>query len=827
MHATTEADSVAEALGDVRPEADQVDRAMVRGRVANALFAAPVQPVKVGRFHLLERVGRGGMGVVYAAYDPDLDRRVAVKLVPVDDRATRARWLAEAQAQARLAHPNVVPVHDVSVVDDRICIVMEFVAGETLRTWCGASRSPRAILDVYRQAGQGLDAAHRAGLVHRDFKPENAIVGVDGRVRVVDFGLAHAVGHVARDRAGTPRYMAPEQTSGDALTPAADQYAFCAALREALDARAPRWLVPALVRGTAREPEARFATMAELLRVLARDPAVIRRRRWIVAGTGGALAGAAAIAFFVGRGGAREHAVAPCSGGTAEIAGAWSASTRASVEARLAATGEYGAALVPRTLATLDGYASAWAGGHRAACEAHRRGEETDALLDRRMACLDRSRSALAALGEVLATVEVPAVPDAMVAVAALPDLARCDDTTALLAAVEPPPADIAAQVARLDGALEQAQLLLAAGRSDEARRRVTEILAAAPTTAYDPLEARALLVLGRTEIALEQRQTAIAPLHAATLLALGAGDHAVAVEAYARWAWVSGTTGDGDDALASAGFFAALGGSLRDGFPLALLHNNAGSVELARGERDRARESLERALAVARSIPAPAPVELTNVAVNLALVVDDGTRRDELFAGAIAELTRALGADHPRTLGIRVTAGRQTADDAAAEAALAPVCATLERLHPDTAGAKIAECWFEVGWLAHRRGARDEARAAFAAAAPVAERSLVTARAAVVRGYLALARDDAAAAEEVFAETLAALPRDGDDVPWFTRASIGEAHLGIALARRATGDARGAAAAFARAAEVLTAVIAAQPLPSFQRRLARARDQR
>jgi eukaryotic-like serine/threonine-protein kinase len=819
----TDAPAVGDALACARPGDDVVDRAMIRARVAAALFDEPVQPIKIGRFQLLQRVGRGGMGVVYAAYDPDLDRRVALKLVPVDDRETRDRWLAEAKALASLSHPHVVPVHDVDVVNDRICIVMEFVAGKTLRAWCDApGRSWGAILEVYRQAGEGLDAAHRAGLVHRDFKPDNAIVGADHRVRVVDFGLARTVGHAVADGAGTPRYMAPEQSSGAALTPAADQYAFCMSLREALGERAPRWIADAIDRGAAIDPAARYATMTELLRALVRDPARIRRRRWMAAGFAGAIAGAAAIAVSLGR----DPGVAPCSGGPAEIGRTWDAASKRAVEARLAAAGTYGAELAPRATATLDDYAATWAGSHRAACQAHRRGEQTGELLDRRMACLDRGRGALGALIGVLSTVEPAAVPDAMLAVAALPDLARCDDASALLAPIDPPPPAVAAQVARLDTELARADVVLAAGRADEARRLATGVVAGARDTAYRPLVARALLVVGRAEIALDGRERAAGPLREATLLALAAGDRPAAVEAFARWAWVTGSATGGEPVLPSVPFFAALGESAEGAggaFPVALLHNNAGSVELAAGHRDRARDAFEAALAAASAVPPPAPIELANIPTNLALVVDDPARRAALFADAIDQLTRAVGADHPLTLATRVTAGRQTDGDDAAAAALAPTCAALERLHPTDGAARIAPCWFEVGWLAYHRGATDEAVAAFTAAAAVAD-AQTPARAALIRGYLALARGDAKAARAVFADARAALSA-GDDAPWYVRALAGELDLGLAQALRAAGDRRGARDAFGRAAAALTTVVATQPLPSFARRLARANE--
>src|SRR5688572_10897853 len=334
-------------LGD-RPEADRLARAVARTRIANKLFAKNEQ-VTLGRYHLLEMVGSGGMGVVWGAWEPELDRRVAIKLVKATMQAARDRILLEGQALAKLSHPNVVPVFDVGVVDEQVYLVMEWVRGENLRAWCKPRegeppRTVRQIVDVYRAAGEGLAAAHRSGLIHRDFKPDNAMIGDDGRVRVLDFGLAR--GEVrAPDTdtpsdltrgAGTPRYMAPEQAEGKELTHAADQYAFAVSLREALGATVPRWLDEILTRATAREASNRYPSMDELVRALGRDPATVWRRRLLVAGTIVAAGGA----FAIGRAGT---SVDTCGGGADEIAKVWNASTAQRVATHLASLGAYGA----------------------------------------------------------------------------------------------------------------------------------------------------------------------------------------------------------------------------------------------------------------------------------------------------------------------------------------------------------------------------------------------------------------------------------------------------------------------------------------------------
>ncbi|WP_420715265.1 protein kinase domain-containing protein [Corallococcus sp. BB11-1] len=222
---------------------------------------------QVGRFLPLKVLGQGGMGVVYAAYDPDLDRKVALKLLRVKGgheqlEQGRARLLREAQAMARISHPNVIPVFEVGQWDRQVYVAMALVDGGTLRDWAKAKpRTWQELLDKYLAAGRGLEAAHTAGLVHRDFKPANVLVGKDGRVYVTDFGLARPMGEVADDEdadeqtrpvaeegspllnsqltqaglvMGTPAYMSPEQFRGELLDSRSDQFSFCAALYRAL-----------------------------------------------------------------------------------------------------------------------------------------------------------------------------------------------------------------------------------------------------------------------------------------------------------------------------------------------------------------------------------------------------------------------------------------------------------------------------------------------------------------------------------------------------------------------------------------------------------------
>jgi hypothetical protein len=263
----------------------------------------------VGRYVILDPVGAGGMGVVYAAYDPELDRRVALKLLSPGrsgGEPGRLRLLREAQALARLAHPNVVTVHDAGTFGERVFVALELVEGETLRRWLRAEPRPwREVLARFLPAGRGLAAAHAAGLVHRDFKPENVLLGQDGRVRVADFGLAKALEEPEEAwgaAPGTPAYMAPEQRRGMAADARSDQFSFCVALHEALygerpsaretpaGTQVPGWLRDVVLRGLKANPEERYPAMDDLLRDLERDPAAVRRR-WLAAAAIVILAG--------------------------------------------------------------------------------------------------------------------------------------------------------------------------------------------------------------------------------------------------------------------------------------------------------------------------------------------------------------------------------------------------------------------------------------------------------------------------------------------------------------------------------------------------------
>ncbi len=234
----------------------------------------------IARYQIKRLIGVGGMGIVYEAHDTTLDRGVALKLLR-PDLVGGPSLLAEARAMARLQHPHIVAVHDAGYSSGRLYVCMELVHGCTLRAWVAQRpRDWRAIVGAFVAAGHGLAYVHRAGLVHLDFKPDNVLVDEQARVRVTDFGLSRFVGAgVSNEIAGTPAYMAPEQRRGAVTDARADQYAFCASLREALVAApVPRWLERVLETGLAERRDDRFSTMDTLLGAIERRMARPRRR---------------------------------------------------------------------------------------------------------------------------------------------------------------------------------------------------------------------------------------------------------------------------------------------------------------------------------------------------------------------------------------------------------------------------------------------------------------------------------------------------------------------------------------------------------------------
>jgi eukaryotic-like serine/threonine-protein kinase len=547
---------------------------------------APRRPgAALGRYVILETVGAGAMGVVYAAYDPELGRKIALKVLRTDpfaqgsSNAQRGRLLREAQALAKLSHPNVITIHDVGVLDGDVFLAMELIEEGTLGDWLRAApRRWRAVLVLMRQAGEGLAAAHAAGLVHRDFKPENVLVDAEGRPRVTDFGLARAqagedavtidAGSRATDDdkltrtgalIGTPAYMAPELLAGLVADERSDQYGFSATLYEALygqrpfegtdvaslvsaitrgqvrgepvGIQVPAWLRRIVVRGLRADPTERFPSMRALLGALAKGPLLSPRRM--------ALAATACLLVAVGglAAGLRSPASPPpCTGDEAAWGDVFGPKDEDAVHRAFASTKQPSAELAFASLERgLGTYRSAWTAMHHDACVATRvRRTQSDAMLDRRMACLESRRKEAAALVAVFAAADDRTVTSTQAAVDALPPVSTCAETPELLAKDPPPKApEKRAMLARLDGEVMRALALHEAYKWPECLEVIAAMLPAAEALGYRPLEARANLVRGLCQMRAAPRVPALAYLHDAARFAISSHDDASAADAW------------------------------------------------------------------------------------------------------------------------------------------------------------------------------------------------------------------------------------------------------------------------------------------------------
>ncbi len=530
----------------------------------------------VGRYVLVGEIGRGAMGRVYRAYDPRLSREVALKVLgraKANAAATAARVIREAQALAKLNHPNVVAVYDVGQSDERYFIAMELVSGSNLVQWLGKSdRGWREILDVMLGAGRGLAAAHAAGLVHRDLKPGNILVGDDGRVRVTDFGLARggvftsstgSIGHSVHDIEdaltehgtilGTPAYMAPEQHLGHQLDGRSDAYAFCVTLWEAICGQRPfpgntadelcinkrrmtpmwpsdqpTWLGAVLVRGLAAEPDARFASMEDLLAALERDPSKWRRRAIVGIAAAGALGLAVGVVGFTR--GARGSV---CGGPDVQLAGVWDDARREEIANAFTRT-SFAAATWPHVAAGLDDWAARWMTVREAECSGAP--GLPARLATQRAVCLAHRKQQFAALTDVLLEADIGVVERAVVATAKLPRPESCADPTYLSATVPPPDdADTAAAVEAIRESVAYGKALRDAGRIDDARSVLHEALQKADVLGHDPLTAEARLEVGTIDWLAGHHADAELGLEAAYELLVAVGDDEHAAEAATR----------------------------------------------------------------------------------------------------------------------------------------------------------------------------------------------------------------------------------------------------------------------------------------------------
>ncbi|HVZ73884.1 MAG TPA: serine/threonine-protein kinase [Polyangia bacterium] len=502
----------------------------------------------LGRFLVLGLVGRGGMGEVYGAYDPDLDRKIAIKLLRArgfDAGDNRARLMREAKATAKISHPNVVVVYDAGTFGDRVFIAMEFVEGHTLRYWLQAQeRTWIEVLDAFLAAGRGLAAAHDKELVHRDFKPDNVMVAGDGQVRVMDFGLARMVAVESQGEElapdfeatmevrsgvgfgglpfvgatpslhkltatgavlGTPAYMSPEQFRSQPADARSDQFSFCVALHEALfrdrpfAGRSLQELADNVVAGRLSEPDASRRVPAWVRPILARGLSTNPDARFPSMD--------ALLDELARHAGAGRTSFAR--GAAAKLAGVWEAPAGgrpvetpekiAMREAFLATGKPYAAAAFATASAALDRYAQRWSELYVDVCEAtHVRGEQSAEVLDLRMTCLNEGLDDLRALCRLFREATAQVVENAVKAADALGTLERCNDVKLLRALVRPPEdAATRAAVEQVRQRLVDVRALERVGRTTAALEAAAPLAEEARRAGYGPMLAEVLLVYG------------------------------------------------------------------------------------------------------------------------------------------------------------------------------------------------------------------------------------------------------------------------------------------------------------------------------------------
>ncbi|HTE51985.1 MAG TPA: serine/threonine-protein kinase [Kofleriaceae bacterium] len=656
----------------------------------------------IGNYRVDRTVGAGGMGVVYRGVDRSLARAVAIKVLnrpeedPVD-HGDRARLERESHALARLSHRNVVTIYQVGEHGGRRYLAMEYIEGGTVREWLAAApRSARDVVDVFVQVGHGVAAVHEAGFVHRDIKPDNLLVGADGRVRLGDFGLVVSAGSdddasgrgqrdgrdaldpraLARRRStgltesalmGTPRYMAPEVLRGELADQRSDQWSYCAALWEALSsapafpgglvtaltrgtqphapaepaqpARIPRRLRHALLRGLAHEPRDRWPSMPALVDALSGG------RRHLTRASVAALMAAlvSGIALVVSLSGGEAPGPDPCAAVGDALAGTWN-----QARARLAAALRVPPASYPQAAALsvdrqLTAYADGWLAARRAACRsAHREGVADATTLA--ATCLDERRVALDASVEAMSQVPPDGPATALAAIGALPAVEDCADDTWLVNR-QSPPADPRqrGEVAALRASLEAARARLWLGRRDEADRLARAVLDRARPIAFALLTADSLRLVGLTARA-TGAPDALAMLEAALTDAEAAGDDVLVAR---LWADLLDTARAGDvqrdverwlrHARAIAARLERLAPRAHDR-TLADLAAAEGSLLRARGMMDPAEARVREALALEVRAGGPPGPRLVRAHGRLgALLLDRGQRSE-----GDAEIARA-----------------------------------------------------------------------------------------------------------------------------------------------------------------------------------------
>ena len=723
----------------------------------------------VGRYRALECVGIGGMGVVYSAYDPQLDRRVALKLLIDDDARNRerkrARLLREAKSMAKLTHPNVITVHDVGVWHGQVFVAMEFVDGGTLKSWMReAPRSWPEIRETMLAAGRGLAAAHAAGLVHRDFKPDNVLIGRDGEVRVTDFGLARwedgasatgkkyrtggdDTGSLDEDEVfsaevsltrtgalvGTPAYMAPELYKHEVADAASDQFAYCVALYEAIYGERPfagrmlaelatvmvssnpvefpsRVVVPRHVRaairtGLSATRDDRHPSMGVLLAALERRGA----RRWRTALVTAVPLTVVGVAAWTTN---RSHSEPQgCEDAGAVIFEAWSPGRRERISEAFAASNVPRAEAASLTLLQrVDDFARTWAETATSTCETRAAGgPDTLAQLSER--CLARTRIALDVALQSFEEIDEGDVARASGVVASISR--DCADEGALLMDAPPPaPDELREDVERVRLELAKVDGHQAAGDYDAGVQLARTLDASAAALGVKSLEAETRLALGKLLDFAGEYEAAAEALEQAELLAIASRFHRITAESLVHAVYLQGVILEQHArarTLARRAEAEGLAAGLGDGFAAALLMNRA-STEFSAGDYEAAERFAARALALQDR--GTEPLRWADAAYNLASIRMMRGRNDEaveVLQQYIDTFEAEFGQAHPdvaagyHTLGVALLrTGREREGQAAVRTGLDIIERTVGKDHPSYASPLADLAAFEASQGRH-----------------------------------------------------------------------------------------------------------------------------
>ena len=653
-----------------------------RGGADHARGGPLARGTLLGRYVLIDVLGAGSMGVVYRAFDEDLDRSVALKVLRganggPDDRLLLLR---EARAMARVAHPHVIRVFDVGTSRDVAFFAMELFEGVSLSQWRKRAHTAEEILSLFDRIGGGLAAAHDAGIVHRDFKPDNVLVAADGDVKITDFGLALDLARApASGGAGTPAYMAPEQVDGRRVDSRADQFAFAAVLwellydappfagstvqtrRDAIDrgatnappraAGVPLRVHRAMLRSLDADPAARFPSMRHLLAKLRTRR--MSRARWAMA-TIAASVLLAAIAVFA----LRRQPAAPvdrCAGVGSRLAGVWDATRKQKVRAALLGTKRPFADDAWRASEfALDRYAADWTTASRDACHAAPNGPSTP-IAERRAACVDRRLAWLAATVSVLEGADATVAENAVRVTGALEPPASCADLPAG-AAIARAASDPAkrSRLGGLQGLLAECSALRESGGYARGIATAERALAEARALGAASEEAEALSWLGDLQSRVGEIKAAHRTLVDAVRAAESSQDDAIKIRAIVTLSMVVGVMlnryDDGID-WARLGL-ATLQRGPRDPLLESRLLTSLGHIELWSGDRDAAIRSFERALED-KELARAGAWDLIVSLISLAQAQNRKLRFDDARASyhrALSIAEAGFGAHHPLT---------------------------------------------------------------------------------------------------------------------------------------------------------------------------------